>query len=175
MITFGVYECREFPTIGNSYGGIKSASEAVKVYKSVDSERLYGIPVITIRVLEKFDDPDDYEEMDLYDGKRFEFGMLKYYPKIANNKQAVQLILELFQLLPGALMVGPVPKNILEFLYPVGTKVRLISMNDTQAPPYGTCGRVDYIDNIGQIHVRWETGSSLALVPGWDKFTKVEE
>jgi|GEM_PF-584036 len=58
----------------------------------------------------------------------------------------------------------------LEELYPVGTTLRLIHMEDVRPVPPGTLGVVEYIDDAGQIHVRWENGSGLALVPGEDVF-----
>lgn len=54
--------------------------------------------------------------------------------------------------------------------YQVGTVVVLDYMDDKQAPRPGTKGIVAFVDDIGQIHVRWETGSSLALIPGVDEF-----
>lgn len=58
-------------------------------------------------------------------------------------------------------------------LYPVGTKIKLIEMNDSQAPPNGTIGIVDYIDDVGTIHMKWGNGSSLGLIVGEDKFDKI--
>lgn len=57
--------------------------------------------------------------------------------------------------------------------YKAGTKVRLISMDDAQAPKAGTIGTVTDVDDIGSIHVHWENGSSLALIPEVDKFEKL--
>ena len=57
--------------------------------------------------------------------------------------------------------------------YPKGTKVRLLGMEDIQAPPLGTLGTVMFVDDIGTIHVRWENGSSLGLVWGEDSFEEV--
>ena len=54
--------------------------------------------------------------------------------------------------------------------YHKGTKIELIRMNDTQAPPTGTIGTVDYVDDIGTIHMIWETGSTLGLIEGIDDF-----
>ena len=51
-----------------------------------------------------------------------------------------------------------------------GDHVRCICMEDPQAVPAGTCGIVYHIDDLGTIHVSWENGSSLGLVPGVDKF-----
>lgn len=59
--------------------------------------------------------------------------------------------------------------------YPAGTKVRLLSMNDSQSPPVGTIGEVMYVDDICTIHVKWETGSSLGLVPGEDLFSVIND
>lgn len=52
----------------------------------------------------------------------------------------------------------------------LGKTVELISMDDTQAPPVGTRGKVIFVDDAGQIHVKWDNGSSLALIPEVDKF-----
>lgn len=57
--------------------------------------------------------------------------------------------------------------------YPVGTVVRLVRMDDLQAPPSGTKGTVRYVDDIGTIHVSWDTGSSLGVVYGMDKIERV--
>ena len=57
--------------------------------------------------------------------------------------------------------------------YPKGTRLKLISMEDPQGAPEGTVGEVELVDDIGQIHVRWETGSGLALIPEVDRFQKV--
>ena len=51
-----------------------------------------------------------------------------------------------------------------------GKTVVLVSMDDPQAPPQGTKGVVEFVDDAGQLHVRWENGSTLALVPAEDKF-----
>lgn len=60
--------------------------------------------------------------------------------------------------------------------YVAGTKVELVKMYDLIAPvPEGTKGIVQYVDDIGTIHINWETGSSLGLVVGTDEFKIVEE
>ena len=59
--------------------------------------------------------------------------------------------------------------------YPKGTKVRLLAMDDIQAPPVGTNGEVWGVDDAGSILVRWDSGSSLSLIPGVDKFEILEE
>ena len=59
--------------------------------------------------------------------------------------------------------------------YPSGTKVGLLGMDDQQAPPTGTMGEILGIDDAGQLLVRWETGSSLSLIPGVDSFRIVQK
>lgn len=53
--------------------------------------------------------------------------------------------------------------------FPKGTRVRLISMNDPQSPPLGTEGDVIMTDDIGTVHVAWDTGSTLGAVYGVDE------
>ena len=55
-------------------------------------------------------------------------------------------------------------------MYPAGTVVELLSMEDVQAPFPGTIGEVQGVDDAGQILVHWQTGSSLNLLPGIDSF-----
>jgi len=59
--------------------------------------------------------------------------------------------------------------------YPRGTRVKLLGMDDPQAPPMGTRGEVMGVDDAGQILVRWETGSSLSLIPDVDSFRIAEK
>ena len=59
--------------------------------------------------------------------------------------------------------------------YTTGTVVKLVRMDDIQAPPTGTIGTVRYVDDIGTIHVSWETGSSLGVVYGMDKIEIVQK
>lgn len=51
--------------------------------------------------------------------------------------------------------------------------IKLVAMDDVQAPKEGTLGYVHSIDDAGQIHVSWENGSSLALIPDQDDFEYV--
>ena len=56
--------------------------------------------------------------------------------------------------------------------YPPGTRIRLNSMNDPYAPVTpGTEGIVDLVDDAGQIHMKWDNGRTLAIIPGEDSFT----
>ena len=58
--------------------------------------------------------------------------------------------------------------------YQPGTRIRLQSMSDPYDPvPSGSEGTVVLVDDIGQIHMKWDNGRTLALVPGEDSFTKI--
>lgn len=57
--------------------------------------------------------------------------------------------------------------------YPAGTRVRLLAMDDVQAPPVGTEGTVRGVDDAGHIMVCWEGGGSLNLICGVDSFEKL--
>ena len=52
--------------------------------------------------------------------------------------------------------------------YPSGTRVKLLQMEDIQAPPIGTLGTVRAVDDIGTIHVDWDNGCGLGIVYGQD-------
>lgn len=58
--------------------------------------------------------------------------------------------------------------------YPKGTHIELIYMDDPQAPPTGTQGIVDFVDDIGQIHIKWENGSGLPLNTDYDTFKVIK-
>ena len=58
--------------------------------------------------------------------------------------------------------------------YRPGTRIRLVSMDDTQAPPPGTEGEVIAVDALGDIEIQWDTGSTLSLIPGEDSFVVIQ-
>lgn len=60
--------------------------------------------------------------------------------------------------------------------YTPGTKIKLIEMNNDPDPiEPGTIGKVDFVDDAGHIHMKWDNGRSLALIPNVDKFSIIEE
>ena len=58
--------------------------------------------------------------------------------------------------------------------YPAGTRVVLTLMDDPQAPPVGTEGIVRGVDDIGSIMVDWANGSTLHVVLGADRVSKID-
>ena len=59
--------------------------------------------------------------------------------------------------------------------FPKNKRLKLISMDDIQAPPSGTFGTVLGVDDIGMILVKWDNGSTLSLIPEEDKFKIVRQ
>ena len=61
-------------------------------------------------------------------------------------------------------------KNIL-----IGKQVilnsQLFGESNPNVIPIGTKGVIEYIDDANQIHVNWENGSILALIPEVDNFS----
>lgn len=52
--------------------------------------------------------------------------------------------------------------------YLSGMRVRLVKMDDIQAPPIGIEGTVRGVDDIGSILVAWDNGSKLNVIPDED-------
>lgn len=63
--------------------------------------------------------------------------------------------------------------EILRSGYPNGTRVRLVKMNDLQAPPVGTEGTVVGVDDTGSLLMQWDNGSHLNIVYGSDEVEKI--
>ena len=63
-------------------------------------------------------------------------------------------------------------RDIIEKLkqqYPVGTRVILRKMDDCQAPPIGTKGTVQGVDDAASLLVKWDNGCGLNVVYGVDE------
>ena len=57
--------------------------------------------------------------------------------------------------------------------YPVGTRVELVKMDDIQAPPIGTKGIVEGVDDTASLIVAWDNGSHLNVIYGEDEVRKI--
>lgn len=61
-------------------------------------------------------------------------------------------------------------------LYPLGTRIELISAKDPYAPvPSGARGTVRAVDDMGTIFPEWDNGCSLGVVIGEDSFRKLTQ
>ena len=60
--------------------------------------------------------------------------------------------------------------------YPVGTRIELIRMDDPYAPiESGMQGTVENVDDAGTLHMKWDNGRTLGIVPREDVFKVINE
>ena len=60
--------------------------------------------------------------------------------------------------------------------YPAGTRILLNNMDDYLDPvPSGTRGTVDFVDDSGQIFMKWDNGRTLPLNSDVDSFRKLTD
>lgn len=57
----------------------------------------------------------------------------------------------------------------------VGKRIILGHMEDPEPIPDGATGTVVAVDDWGHIHVQWDNGRSLSVIPGEDKFEIKDE
>lgn len=57
--------------------------------------------------------------------------------------------------------------------YSEGTRIKVIVKDESPDLPMGTLGTIQFVDDLGQIHVNWDNGSDLVLAYGEDIFTVV--
>ena len=59
-------------------------------------------------------------------------------------------------------------------MYPPGTIIELIHMENEHAPPPGTKGAVLAVDDAGQLVTKWQNDSGLSVIIGVDSVRKLE-
>ncbi|MFR5032998.1 MAG: DUF4314 domain-containing protein [Eubacterium sp.] len=59
--------------------------------------------------------------------------------------------------------------------YPKGTRIELLSMNDSQAVPPHTKGTIKFVDDMGTLHCTFDNGRILGIVPAEDSFRKLTQ
>lgn len=60
--------------------------------------------------------------------------------------------------------------------YPVGTRIELVQMEDPYAPvESGMQGTVKNVDDAGTLHMKWDNGRTLGIVPGEDQFKVISK
>ena len=65
--------------------------------------------------------------------------------------------------------------EILRQRYPKGTRICVDSMDDYCPIESGTCGWVQFVDDAGTLHCKFDNGRTLGVIPDVDKFHKIEQ
>ena len=50
----------------------------------------------------------------------------------------------------------------------------VVTIDDNVTVPPGTEGVVDHIDDVGTVHVQWDNGHHIGLLPGYDAWEEVK-
>ena len=59
--------------------------------------------------------------------------------------------------------------------YPPGTRIELTADMVGENIRKGTRGTVVFVDDMASIHMEWDNGRTLALIPGEDSFMKIDD
>ena len=65
--------------------------------------------------------------------------------------------------------------ELLRQRYPEGTRICLDHMEDLCPVESGTCGWVQFVDDAGTLHCKFDNGRTLGVIPNVDKFHKIEQ
>ena len=115
-VTFNVYECAEYPALGECHEGIANLDEALEILDSVPSERLNAIPAVAIN-LHKTGTPvcDDVEYIYCY---RNVINLEMPPKEIIENEEAKRAIAETIEKRKDAEVRGDVPPEIQQMRKP---------------------------------------------------------
>ncbi len=59
--------------------------------------------------------------------------------------------------------------------YPEGTRICVDSMDDYCPIESGTCGTVEFVDDAGTLHCKFDNGRTLGVIPDVDDFHVVKQ
>ena len=59
--------------------------------------------------------------------------------------------------------------------YPEGTRICVDSMDDYCPIESGTCGTVEFVDDAGTLHCKFDNGRTLGVIPDVDDFHVVKK
>ena len=72
-------------------------------------------------------------------------------------------------------MLKPYQIQQIKERYKPGTRIELNDQMQGESIPAGMRGTVDMVDDIGDIHMKWDNGRTLGIVPGEDQFKVIAE
>ena len=59
--------------------------------------------------------------------------------------------------------------------YPEGTRICVDSMDDYCPIESGSCGTVEFVDDAGTLHCKFDNGRTLGVIPDVDEFHIIEQ
>lgn len=65
--------------------------------------------------------------------------------------------------------------ELLRQRYPEGTRICLDHMEDLCPVESGTCGWVQFVDDAGTLHCKFDNGRMLGVIPDVDKYHIIEQ
>jgi len=65
--------------------------------------------------------------------------------------------------------------EMLRHKYPEGTRICLDHMEDLCPVESGTCGTVQFVDDAGILHCKFDNGRTLGVIPDVDQFHKITQ
>lgn len=65
--------------------------------------------------------------------------------------------------------------ELLRQMYPEGTRVCLDHMEDLCPVESGTCGEIQFVDDAGTLHCKFDNGRMLGVIPDVDEFHIIEQ
>ncbi len=98
---------------------------------------------------------------------------IKFIPEKVTRKIEVSDLDDIFEILDKQVHTQKFTREEIQKIknkYKEGMKIELEKMYDLFAPPNGTKGTIRGVDDEGHILISWDTGSSLNLIEGTDKF-----
>ncbi len=112
------------------------------------------------------------QEIDRMIKSSAQFGSTCFFPGCGRPHCPV---LSIFQIWRIQMSKAPTPREAAQIRlnYPPGTRIELELMVDAYAVPPGTRGTVDHVDDMGNVHTKWDNGRTLSAIPGVDNFRKL--
>lgn len=106
-ILFTVAECGEMHAMGVYRDDISTIEEAIDMYKSIDPERMHGIPSIGIRCHTEGDESWQDEQIDIVTGGKIDLGYIQFVsPELCRDERVQEAIKKLIDAFPDKEVVS---------------------------------------------------------------------
>ncbi len=71
--------------------------------------------------------------------------------------------------------MGSAKVEAIRKVYKPGDRLECVHMEDVYGVPPGTQGTVDFVDDAGNVHMKWDNGRTLSILPDIDKVKRITE